>query len=88
MLQPVYLNRFVKEFKKMKKRGKDPEKLFAVLKLLLEGKPLPAKYCNHKLKGKYSEHWECHIEPDWLLVYRKTETQIILVDTDSHSNLF
>jgi mRNA interferase YafQ len=88
MLQPVYLNRFVKEFKKMKKRGKDPEKFYAVLGLLLEKKPLPAKYCNHKLKGKYIDHWECHIEPDWLLVYRKTETQIILVDTDSHSNLF
>jgi mRNA interferase YafQ len=88
MLQPVYLNRFVKEFKKMKKHGKDPEKFYTVLGLLLEGKPLPAKYCNHKLKGKYSDHWECHIEPDWLLVYRKTETQIILVDTGSHSNLF
>lgn len=88
MLQPVYLNRFEKKFAKMKKRGKDPEKFYTTLKLLLEGKPLPAKYKNHKLKGEYSEHWECHIEPDWLLVYRKTDTQIILVDTGTHSDLF
>lgn len=88
MLQPVYLNRFEKDFKKMKKRGKDPQKFFTLLALLVEEKPLPAKYCNHKLKGEYRDHWECHIEPDWLLVYRKNDTQLILVETDSHSNLF
>lgn len=88
MLQPVYLNRFEKEFKKMKKRGKNSEKFFTVLELLLNEKLLLPKYKNHKLQGEYKDHWECHIEPDWLLVYRKTPTQIILVDTVTHSDLF
>ncbi len=88
MLKPIYLNRFEKEFEKAKRRGKKPEKFYTLLALLLEEKPLPAKYCNHKLKGQFKEHWECHIEPDWLLVYRKTDTEIILVETGTHSDLF
>ncbi len=80
--------RFDRESKKMAKRGKDMDKLKTVIKLLREGKSLPAKYCNHKLKGKYSEYWECHIEPNWLLVYKKSDTHLLLYAMGTHSDLF
>jgi mRNA interferase YafQ len=50
--------------------------------------PLPYRNRNHKLKGEYIGYWECHIEPDWLPVYKKTETHIIFSRTGSHSDLF
>jgi mRNA interferase YafQ len=58
------------------------------MKLLTQEKPLLPKHRNHKLKGEYIGYWECHIEPDWLLVYKKTETHIIFARTGSHSDLF
>lgn len=85
-----YTSRFVKEMKRAAKRGLDLEKLRTVLKMLSEGEKLPYKYRNHKLTGCYEGSWECHIEPDWLLIYRITEElQIIsLQRTGSHSDLF
>ena len=88
MLKRVYRKLFIKEVEKAKKRGKDLEKLREVSELLLKEKPLPAKYKNHKLKGEYLGCLECHIEPDWLLIYEKTETEIIFARTGSHSDLF
>jgi len=79
---------FLKELEKLRKRGKDPEKLFQVVDLLIKGKPLPAKNRNHKLHGEFKGLWECHIEPDWLLVYDKTPIEIILIRTGTHSDLF
>lgn len=58
------------------------------MKLLILEKPLLEKHRNHKLKGDYVGYWECHIEPDWLLVYKKTETHIIFARTGTHSDLF
>jgi mRNA interferase YafQ len=49
---------------------------------------LDPKFRNHKLTGDYKDHWECHIEPDWLLIYRLTKTEIIFERTGSHSDLF
>ena len=66
------------------------EKLRSVLKILeLEG-TLPEKFKPHKLVGKYSGAWECHIEPDWLLVWEINQDQLILllIDTGSHADLF
>lgn len=88
MLKPIYLTQFEKEVTKAKKRGKDIEKLKEIMRLLVLEKQLPVKNRNHKLKGDYIGYWECHIEPDWLLVYKKTETQIIFAKTGSHSDLF
>ncbi len=88
MLALRTLGRFDRESKKIKKRGKDMSKLKDVIKLLQEGNPLPAKYRNHKLQGEFKDYWECHIEPDWLLVYRKTDTELILFATGTHSDLF
>lgn len=74
----------------MKKRGKDLEKLKTVLNLLQRGIELPAKYKDHALTGNYIGCRECHIEPDWLLVYEiiNEELIILLLTTGSHSDLF
>lgn len=83
-----YTNEFKKEIKLSKKRNKDLEKLFKVIELLENGKELPAKYNNHKLKGTYKDRWELHIEPNWLLIYKKDGDSLILERTGSHSDLF
>lgn len=72
------------------RRGLDIEKLLEVVRLLRQGELLPAKYRNHLLTGDYNGYWECHITPDWLLLYEKdTEIRIIsLYRTGTHSDLF
>ncbi|NGX35416.1 MAG: mRNA interferase YafQ [Candidatus Anoxychlamydiales bacterium] len=69
---------FEKDAKKMKKRGKDLSKLKMILNILSEKILLPERYRNHKLVGIYRGYWELHIEPDWLLIYKKTKTTLIL----------
>ncbi len=64
------------------------QKLKVVLERLVNRQPLERKYLNHRLRGNYSDCWECHIAPDWLLIYMKTETEIIFVRTGSHAELF
>jgi mRNA interferase YafQ len=61
-----------------------------VVTLLLGGSPLSEKYKPHKLSGDFSKHWECHIKPDWLLIYRYNEdmAQLIFEETGTHSDLF
>ena len=88
MLNRMYQTKFVKDLERTKKRGYDLTKLSAVINLLLEEEILPAKYKNHKLQGNYKDCWECHIEPDWLLIYVKTKTEIIFARTGTHSDLF
>ena len=88
MLQITYQKQFKKELEVAGKRGKDAEKLKKIIEILISEKPLPAKNRNHRLKGEFKDYWECHIEPDWLLIYKKTLTEIILVRTGSHSDLF
>lgn len=76
--------------KLMKKRGKDLNKLKYVMKLLASGETLPEKYRDHSLSGDYINCRECHIEPDWLLIYQIKENELILlaITTGSHSDLF
>lgn len=88
MLKPIHLRSFEKEVAKAKKRGKDLQKLKEIMMLLTNEQTLPQKNRNHKLKGDYKDYWECHIEPDWLLVYKKTSTHITFARTGSHSDLF
>ena len=59
-----------------------------VLELLAKEEVLPAKYKDHSLSGKWKGHRECHIEPDWLLIYQTTEDELILIATGSHDDLF
>lgn len=85
-----YTNKIQRNIKLMKKRGKDLDKLKIVLKLLQQGAELPAKYKDHALTGNYTGCRECHIEPDWLLVYEilNNELVILFLITGSHSDLF
>ena len=85
-----YTNKIQRNIKLMKKRGKDLDKLKVVLKLLQQGAELPAKYKDHALTGNYTGCRECHVEPDWLLVYEilNNELVILLLTTGSHSDLF
>lgn len=74
----------------MKKRGKDLEKLKYVVNELANQRPLDEKYRDHELTGNYRNFRECHIEPEWLLIYRieKGELTLALVRTGTHSDLF
>ena len=85
-----YTTKFQKNVKLMKKRGKNLNKLNCVLELLVQGEVLPQKYCDHLLTGNYEGYRECHIEPDWLLVYKviNDELIIVLLTTGTHSDLF
>jgi len=90
MRQIVQTSRFKKDLKISAKRGCDIEKLKTVLTMLVNDEPLPEKYKDHNLSGKYEGYSECHIEPDWLLVYRKDDDKLylILYRTGTHSDLF
>lgn len=90
MYKIVYTNRMKKDTKLMKKRGKDITKLINVLSLLASGNPLPIQYKDHQLTGNLQDFRECHIEPDWLLMYQVYENTLILsaTATGSHSDLF
>ncbi len=88
----VTSNKFNKQLKKIIKQGKDLNKLIVVVKMLANGEKLDLKYKDHLLNDTkyYKNCHECHIEPDWLLVYKYNNDKIILylVETGSHSDLF
>jgi len=88
MLILATTRQFEKSAKLMKKRGKDLSKLQKVVKTLIEQETLPEKYKDHKLTGNFRDYRECHIEPDWLLIYRITRTHLYLAQTGTHSDLF
>ena len=81
---------FRKEMKRAEKRGLNPLEAEAVIDLLRRGELLPEKYHDHPLKGKYKGYRDCHINPDWLLIYKKEEDELILflAHTGTHSDLF
>ena len=88
MLEVRVTNRFKKEVKKAARQQKDMRKLSVVVDLLQAEEPLPEHNRDHALTGNYVGNRECHISPDWLLIYQTTETELILVRTGSHSELF
>lgn len=88
MLKLDYTNQMKRDLRLAKKRNKDLGKLERIIDLLQAEKPLPEKYQNHKLSGNYNDHWECHIEGDWLLIYLRTLDSISLVRTGTHADLF
>jgi len=83
-------NRFEKEVKICIKRGYDISLLKNVMELLAENGTLPSKYKPHKLSGNYTNCWECHIKPDWLLIWQQNDTELVLLfmNTGTHSDLF
>lgn len=85
-----YTNQFSKDLKLCKKRGYDLSLIRTVISLLEEKGELPEIYRPHKLKGRYKGLWECHIQADWLLVWRQDDAALTLLftDTGTHSDLF
>ena len=75
-------------FRKDEKRGKDMEKLRAAILSLIENAPLDPRYRDHALKGDWTGYRDLHVEPDWLLPYRVTETELLLARTGTHSDVF
>lgn len=79
---------FEKSLKTIKKRGYELNKLRTVILRLSEGKLTDRSYSDHPLKGKYEGLRECHLAPDWLLIYFSSDEEIILIKTGSHADLF
>ena len=88
MLSIKTQKRFEKDLARIKKRKKNLDKLWNVISLLQAEKNLPEKCHPHRLVGTWSKFWECHVEPDWLLIYRCTDTHLELIRTGTHSDLF
>jgi mRNA interferase YafQ len=88
MLSVVYRNKFRKNLELMIRRGKDPEKIKQVILVLVNEQPLDIKHRDHPLTGNFSGFRDCHIEPDWLLIYRIESDTLYLERTGSHSDLF
>jgi mRNA interferase YafQ len=79
---------FKKDVKRMLKRGKDLEKLLLVVQDLSVRRKLPARYQDHPLKGQHRDKRDCHIEPDWVLLYAIEGDELVLYRTGTHSDLF
>lgn len=81
---------FKRDFKLAEKQGLDMTELAKVITILANGDRLPDKYRDHELQGNYKGYRECHIEPDWLLIYKISSNILVLslVRTGSHSRLF
>lgn len=87
-LQPLYTKRFEKDVDLAKRRGKNINKLKEIIVKLLNQQPLELHYYDHYLAGNYKDRRECHIESDWLLIYKPEENSIIFERTGTHSDLF
>ena len=88
MRNPVSGAQFRRDVKLARKRGKDMAKLRQVILLLIEGSSLPQRYKDHPLGGDWKHYRDCHIEPDWLLIYKVDRNDLHLVRTGTHSDLF
>lgn len=81
-------SQFKRDVKQMQRQGKDLGKLKKVLESLVKDEKLSQKYRDHVLVGQYKGTRECHIEPDWLLIYELAESEVVLIRTGSQSDLF
>lgn len=84
----VYRSSYKKDLKRISRRNYDLALLAQVLNTLRDGLELPVARRDHPLKGDWKGWRECHIEPDWLLIYRTTETAVLLARTGTHADLF
>ncbi len=90
MLGIHQVSEFRRDVKRLILSGKDASKLEKVITLPVEEKSLPEQYKNHPLRGVYKGYFDCHIEPDWVLIYKldRINSRLILVRTGSHSQIF
>ncbi len=87
-IKPCYTKQSDHDLKRMLKRGKNSDKIKSVISKLINEQKLEPKYSDHKLIGNYEGRRECHIEPEWLLIYKLEEDAIIFERTGSHWDLF
>jgi mRNA interferase YafQ len=88
MRQPSYSGQFRRDVKLNEKRGKDMAKLRHVLRLLIDGSPLPPRFRDHPLRGDWKGCRDLHIEPDWLLIYTVDDATVRFERTGTHADLF
>jgi mRNA interferase YafQ len=88
MRKPQFTNRFKKDLKKQKKRGKHPHKLEFIINTICETGDAPSDCRPHNLSGDWSGYRECHIQPDWLLIYTVDDETVTFYRTGTHSDLF
>lgn len=88
MRNVIAVAQFRRDVKLAGKRGNDISKLREAIMLLAAGRPLPERYKDHPLRANWSHHRDCHIEPDWLLIYKIDGDDLYLVRTGTHSDLF
>ena len=84
----IQTSQFKKDIRRLKKRGKDLEKLGNVVRLLAADEPLEEKHRDHALIGRWVGSRDCHVEPDWILIYRNESASLYLERSGSHSDLF
>lgn len=84
----IQTSQFKKDIRRLKKRGKDLEKLGDVVRLLAADESLEEKHRDHALIGKWVGSRDCHVEPDWILIYRNESESLYLERSGSHSDLF
>jgi mRNA interferase YafQ len=88
MRTPAYARQFERDVKRLRKRGKDLDKLKMVIRCLAAGGALDLVHRDHRLVGSYRGRRECHVESDWLLVYKMGRGSIIFERTGTHADLF
>ena len=81
-------NRYLRDLKLARKRGKDLSKIEKVIDALARGAKLAPKHRPHRLQGEMKGLWECHIEPNWLLIWDETDEAIVLIRGGTHADLF
>lgn len=88
MKEESWTGPFKKDIKRLIKRGYKLQKLYQVLSTLQQNENLPPSARAHLLQGKWAGYWECHIEPDWLLIYKTIGNTLFLARTGTHADLF
>jgi len=88
MREAKFTTRFKKDLKRQKKRGKKPDRIKETINAICAAGEAPPACKPHKLSGNWSGYSECHIEPDWLLIYRAGDNEVIFYRTGTHSDLF
>ena len=88
MRTPVYTRQFERDIKRAKKRGKNLDKFKMIARALIDGEKLDPLHRDHQLIGDFVGRRECHMEADWLLIYKLESNQIVFERTGSHADLF
>jgi mRNA interferase YafQ len=88
MRELSYSRSYAKGLRRMVRRGKDPNLIISIIDSLASNMPLPAKHEDHPLRGNFQGFRECHVEPDWLLIYQVEDDRLYLAATGTHADLF